>query len=300
MRGELLVTERLYGALLHLYPKEFRAAYGRQMRLTFRDACRVAYGRNGARGLLALWLPTLLDLFKSALEERVRQGELTMSKERLMTLAGTLSIIVGLLWVLASIGEFVLLVGLGSPDSFWDVFWVFPVLLSFILMIPAFILTRQRHQESAGGIGRLGLTLNVAGCVGMFNFILVSFVMGAFGIEQHTWPNYVIAACVLTLMSGHVLFGIDALRNKLLPRWNVMPLLVGLPTMLLIGPSLLIDGSTPNHFELTLITTFLRFSLTGVCWILLGIALMDQNRSHSQQQRSDARLSPGATNAAGL
>ncbi len=43
MRGGLLVSERLYGALLYLYPEKFRAAYGQQMRLTFRDACRVAY-----------------------------------------------------------------------------------------------------------------------------------------------------------------------------------------------------------------------------------------------------------------
>jgi hypothetical protein len=38
--------------------------------------------------MLALWLPTLLDLFKSALEQRARQGEITMSKERLMASAG--------------------------------------------------------------------------------------------------------------------------------------------------------------------------------------------------------------------
>lgn len=28
MRGELSVSEQLYGALLYLYPKNFRAAYG--------------------------------------------------------------------------------------------------------------------------------------------------------------------------------------------------------------------------------------------------------------------------------
>ena len=189
MRFERKLSERLYAALLYLYPKRFRAAYGHQMRLTFRDACRVAYSRGGANGLLALWLPTLLDLFKSALEERARQGEITMSKERWMTLAGPLTIIIGLLWVLASIGEFVLLVGLGSPDSFWDVFWLFPVALSFILMIPAFIGTRLRYQEAADGIGRLGLALSVAGCLGMCIFLLVGFVLGTFGIEQHTWAN---------------------------------------------------------------------------------------------------------------
>jgi hypothetical protein len=276
MPGRQRFSESLYQVLLYLYPKEFRAAYGKQMRLTFRDACRVAYHRNGAGGLLALWLPTLFDLLKSALEERARQGEIMMSKERLMTLAGPLTIIVGMLWVLASIGEFVLLVGLGSPDSFWDVFWLFPVSLSFLLMIPTFIGTRLRYIQSVGSLGRLGLTLSVAGCVGMCIFLLVGFVLGAFGIEQETWPNYVIAACFLTLMIGHLLFGIDALRNRLLPRWNVMPLLVGLPSILLIVPDLLIDRSTPHQFELTLITTFLRFSLTGACWVLLGIARMDQ------------------------
>jgi len=74
MRGARLLSERLYGALLYLYPKKFRAAYGQQMHLTFRDACWVAYRRNGAGGLVVLWLPTLLDLFKSALEEQVRRG----------------------------------------------------------------------------------------------------------------------------------------------------------------------------------------------------------------------------------
>jgi hypothetical protein len=280
LQGKHQLSERLYGVLLHMYPKEFRDAYGQQMRLTFRDACRVAYHRNGAGGLLALWVPTLLDLLKSALEQRAHQGEITVSKERLMTLAGPLTILVGLLWVLASVGEFVLLVGLGSPDTFWDIFWFFPIALSFMLMIPAFIGTRLRYSGVSGGIGRLGLILSVAGCGGMCLFALVLFLMGVLmpHIEQDMWPDYGLAACFFSVMIGHVLFGIDALRYKLLPRWNVMPLLVGLPTILLIGPSLLIDGSTPNQFELTLITTFLRFALTGACWVLMGIALMDHRR----------------------
>ena len=33
MRGELSISERLYAALLTLYPRQFRAAYGQQMRM---------------------------------------------------------------------------------------------------------------------------------------------------------------------------------------------------------------------------------------------------------------------------
>jgi hypothetical protein len=276
-----MLPERLYMVLLNLYPQEFRAIYGQQMRLTFRDACQAAYRQNGMRSLFVLWLPTLFDLFKSALEERARQGEMMMSKERSMTLAGPLTIIIGLLWMLASIGELVLLVRPSYVDTFWDVFWFFPVSVSFILMIPTFILIRRRYHEAASGIGKLGLTLNIVGCVGMIVFLFVGSILGAFGIEQETWPNYVIAVCFLTPMIGHVLFGIDALTNKLLPRWNVTPLLVGLPSILLIIPDLLIDRSTPHQFELTLITTSLRFALTGLCWVLMGMAMMDQ-RQESQ------------------
>ena len=87
MQGKHWMFGTAYAALLILYPRQFRAAFGQQMRLAFRDACQAAYSRNGAVGLLALWLPTLLDLLKSALEERALEGEIAMSKERLMALA---------------------------------------------------------------------------------------------------------------------------------------------------------------------------------------------------------------------
>ena len=162
MRGELLVSERLYGALLYLYPKKFRAAYGQQMRLTFRDACRVAYHRNGAGALLALWLPTLLDLLKSALEERARQGEITMSKVRLIAWAGPLTIVVGALWLVASMGDFAFQTGLFSDEAFLG-FVAIPFFLSFVPLLFALIGTRLRFHPSAGVLGRLGLALSVAG-----------------------------------------------------------------------------------------------------------------------------------------
>jgi hypothetical protein len=280
MRGELLISERLYRALLYLYPKKFRAVYSQQMRLTFRDACRVAYRQNGAGGLLALWLPTLLDLFTSALEEWARQGANKMSKARLIALAGPLTILVGSVWVVASIGEVVLLVRPSYVDTFWDHFWFFPFFFSFVPMLFALIGTRLRFQESAGVPGRLGLVLSVAGCTGMIVFVLASTLLGAVApeVEQGRWADYVLAACMLSLMIGYMLFGVDALRYRLLFRWNLLPLLVGLPTMLLIVPTLIIESNQPRDFQLVLTTTFLRFALSGVCWVLLGVAMMDQRQ----------------------
>jgi hypothetical protein len=277
VRGAILVSGWLYRALLHLYPQEFRLAYSRQMRLTFGDACRAAYARYGVAGLAGFWLPTLLDLFKSALEERARGGEIGMSKERWITLAGPLTILVGSLWLAASIGEMAILVEPANADTFWDVFWIFPVLLSFIPLLFALIGTRLRFYPSAGLPGRLGLALSAAGCAGLLGFVLMSILLGVIApeVEQVTWPDYVIAACFLILMLGYILFGVDALRYKLLPRWNLLPILLGAAVVFRIAPDWL--GLSSYH-PLLLAFYALHFALTGACWVLLGIALLERSQ----------------------
>jgi hypothetical protein len=276
MRGELLVSERLYRALLYLYPKRFRAAYGRQMRLTFRDACRAAYARNGAGGLLALWLPTLLDLFKSALEERARQGAITMSKARLIALAGPLTILVGSLWVVLSIGDLILRAGLDNAETF-VVFWSIPFFLSFVPMLFALIGTRLRFQQSAGVLGRLGLALSVVGCAGVIVSVPAHLMLSGVApeVEQRSWVNYAAVVCLLSIRIGYILFGFDALRYRLLPRWNLSPLLVGSTVVL----SLPFDWfGVPAFLPVQWATPFLHFAITGACWVLLGIAMMEQRR----------------------
>jgi hypothetical protein len=46
-------------------------------------------------------------------------------------------------------------------------------------------------------------------------------------VEQVSWVNCTAWVGSQCLMIGYVLFGIDALRHRLLPRWNVLPLLLG-------------------------------------------------------------------------
>ena len=150
MPGRLRFSERLYGALLHLYPKNFRAAYSQQMRLTFRDACRAAYHQNGMGGLLALWFPTLIDLFKSALEERARQVEIIMPKERLIALDGPLTLLVGAVWLVPYIGDLVLRTGPARPERFWDMFlviWSLAFFVSFVALLFALMGTRGGNRS---------------------------------------------------------------------------------------------------------------------------------------------------------
>ena len=280
MQGKHPMSERLYAALLILYPKKFRAAYGQQMRLTFRDACRVAYHRNGSGGLLALWLPTLLDLFKSALEERARQGEITMSKERLIALAGPLSILVGVVWLVPAIVDFALRSALPRTERFWDLFlslWSFAFFLSFVPLLFALIGTRLRFHASAGPLGRLGLALSVAGCAGLTASLLAYLLLSRAAPEvgQGPWVGYAAWLCLLSIWTGYILFGVDALRYRLLPRWNLLPLLLGSTVVLSFGFEWF---GVPALLPLQWATPSLQFGTTGACWVLLGIAMMDQRR----------------------
>lgn len=282
MRGELWVSDRFYAALLYLYPRQFRAAYGEQMRQTFCDACRAAYRRGGAGELAALWLPTLLDLIKSALEERAQHGEITMPKTRLIALAGPLTILVGAIWLMEIIGDFLLRFGQVGGETFWDVFlviWSFAYLLSFIPLLFALMGIRLRFRRSASILGRLGLTLSVMGGAGVIISMLARLVLDTVAPEPEVgavpWVGYAAVLSFWSIWIGYILFGADAARYKLLPRWNLLPGLLGATIILSFGfewfgvpPVMPLQWASPTLF----------ISINGAILVLLGISIMNQTR----------------------
>jgi hypothetical protein len=276
MRAGLRVSDRLYAALLHLYPRPFHAAYAQPMRLTFQDACRAAFRRGGVGGLLALWLPTLLDLLRSALAEWARQGELTMLRERLMAWAGPLTILVGALWLLTASGDLAFQTGLLTDEALLGLV-ILPFFLSFVPLLFAVLGTRLRFSPGASRLGRLGLGLSVIGSVGVILAVPLSALSGgaAPAVAAQSWVSYATVVCLLSLRVGYLLFGVDALRTRPLPRWNPLPLLLGLTVVL----SLPFEWfGVPALVPVPWASPFLHFALSGACWVLLGLALMSPQR----------------------
>jgi putative ABC transport system permease protein len=62
-------SERVYAALLRLFPRAFRSDFGQDMRDLFRDHLREARKRHGGVGVLLLWLRTIPDLLFTGLFE---------------------------------------------------------------------------------------------------------------------------------------------------------------------------------------------------------------------------------------
>ena len=146
-------------------------------------------------------------------------------------------------------------------------------------MLFALIGTRLRFHQSAGVLGRLGLALSVAGCAGVIVSVLAHLLLSGVApeVEQRPWVNYAAVVCFLSIRIGYILFGVDALRYRLLPRWNLLPLLVGSTVVL----SLPFDWfGVPAFLPSQWATPFLHFAITGACWVLLGIAMMDQRQGH--------------------
>jgi hypothetical protein len=67
------MSERVYSGLLRLYPAPFRARYGDEMVVLFRDQLRDAHAGHGTGGLAATWTRTLIDLASSAVGEHLRR-----------------------------------------------------------------------------------------------------------------------------------------------------------------------------------------------------------------------------------
>jgi len=98
-------AEDIYRLLLRAYPPEFRAKYGREMVLLFRDQCRESDVRN-----LGFWARVLGDVARSALALRAeawctRGGESTRTIEVIMKLAAMLTVLVGVLGILNAMVE---------------------------------------------------------------------------------------------------------------------------------------------------------------------------------------------------
>jgi putative ABC transport system permease protein len=71
MRRGASIGERLYRAILRLYPREFRERFGREMTVAFRDG-RGDARRSGARAVASFWSRIAADAFLHAPEEHIQ------------------------------------------------------------------------------------------------------------------------------------------------------------------------------------------------------------------------------------
>jgi hypothetical protein len=264
-----------YRLLLAFYPTHFRREYGSHMAQVFRDNCRRSYRQSGPPGMLALWALTLFDWFKSVIEEQLNR-ETNMIRAKWIRSSG---------WGLM-VGPFALFAGLGDPvqyRSLLDNLFGMPadhrrlnayrfvsetvptflILVGLSLILFGFWGLSSHYRQKVGRFGRLCLRLLVINA----GVTAAGGVLSLTGTEMW-WITFILGFFATYILLGA--FGIAALKDRPLPRWNTLPLVTGIifSGIVVIG---LISGwdENPNFLSITM-----AFSLLGS--VLIGYVLQSE------------------------
>lgn len=248
----LALIDRLYRALLRLYPRAFREEFGSEMAQVFRDDCRRVQSEQGVLGVLGLLLLVVGDLTTTAFEEHLSlEGH--MSRHQFIRVAGAAALLGGLL----NLYSF-----LTHPQGLERA----AVPLSVVGMIVGIVGLHALLWRREGRLGLLGFGLVGAGLALGF----IGMAGSALGILD---PNPLAPiintgehAGLVFIGAGLLLWGIVTLRAQALGRWSLLPLAMGLLSLtgiVFLVPSaftVLEDSLVPHVFAMT--------------WILLGYALL--------------------------
>jgi len=219
--NSLSVSVRIYRALLVVYPKKFREHYETQMVQVFRDSFREAYHHNGIPGVIDLWLHTFADLLITAVIERLMERSQYMFSPKVTLWGGVAGLFSGMLWMMTGLAPLS-----GAPT----------MVLALVLGLGGLVSLYSRQSGQGGKLGLAGFVLGLLGSGTAIVFLLYwSFTFGRLSPSTiRTDPELaapgilLLALAMMTAGMGPALLGIASLRAKTLPRWQGLPLGLGL------------------------------------------------------------------------
>jgi hypothetical protein len=239
-------SERVYRALIRLYPQEVRRRYAEEMVLYFGDLCREAWRSGGPMALALLWARTLPDLIFSALKER---GALLPSnaylplEPRVVARWGALCALVGgLLGVAYHLISYLLFLALDAlkGEFYWDdrftmfftnSLWLGALALSSLGLLGLYgaVVGRSERPGLLAGAGAVFSTISAALWVATCGYAAIGLLASGsalFAPFEWLWNTgtFVIPVAMLLWFVGFLLLGIAAFRRPLPVRLRVLPL----------------------------------------------------------------------------
>jgi hypothetical protein len=145
LESAFLWSDRLYAALLSLYPFEFRLRFGKEMALLFRDCCRNQMQKRGLRGLAGVWLRAVLDLATSIPREQGRACQRNDLPARAASLIDSVVILTIIGFHLLIAGILVAICVPRSSENFLLVSGVSSIALGVMGVMCSVMLSRNRR-----------------------------------------------------------------------------------------------------------------------------------------------------------
>jgi hypothetical protein len=262
----------IYKLLLFAYPSGFQQEYSSHMMQVFGDCCLRAVNERGLPGILQLWTLTILDFFSSIIEQYMHK-ETQMNKSKFIRLSG---------WAL-TLGGFFFLIGLvssnydvgyfdpiGGGDAIYEYGAIIGLLTGNLFFVIGMLGMFLRYSDEVSSIGKASLIVGVISSV----VSLAGGVGMLFGSDDW-WPVW--AYSFVLMFASLLVFGIVALRDKPLPRWNALPIFVGIWLPLLFLVSEIYERITGDWLEIDNIAGFLIFLAVAIGLGLLGYTLQDDS-----------------------
>ena len=240
----------LYDTLLAAYPTRFRHAYGPHMAQVFRDCLLRSYRQAGLPGVLNLWTLTLIDYIKSVVGEHIQRG-IHMSKSTFIRMSGW-SLVLGAItymvaWLISirDVPEYNPNNFLSRPiDLYLEYATAILLPVTFLLLLVGMIGLYLRYRDDANSFGKFGLIVGVLGGLISLGAAIPLFSDG----PEWSWTAWMVGTLLYFL--GLVVFGIAAVRDKLLPRWNALPILTGIWIPILFIVTFQMSGEATDYISL--------------------------------------------------
>ena len=255
----IALSERVYRALLILYPADYRSEYGLSMVQVFRDVCRETYRDQGLAGIALWWCSTLLDLTLTAFEQR-RKVRFAMSKSTLIQLTGILLILGGICGAFAAVSQL-------QPSSHYTYYGIYQFAL--FLLAPCYLLIgigsfglALRYLDNLSRGGRRALIISGIGALLMMLGLAFSQIYPASAV---TW--LLLLAGFLVYTAGTLAFGLIHLWTPILPVFKALPLITGL------GPLLLLFSVFRTDVNNTDLGAFALLIIFAAAWAMIGLAV---------------------------
>lgn len=244
----LAVAERLYGALLALYPEAFRRRYASEMRGDFRELSREGLEEGGGTELARVWTAAFSDLALTALEERgsmlARNGYLPVAPGTVARWGALSALMGGILGVAFFLSRYILYAASDSPPVslgpfarfFTDSLLLCALPLSSLGLFGLYgaLVARSRQARpslaSFAGAGAVFSTASALLWLPMCGYAIAGQLSwGSALLAPFEWLWYTGAVvgplAVLFWFLGLLLLGMAAARQRRLPgRLRVLPL----------------------------------------------------------------------------
>jgi hypothetical protein len=270
--------ERVYRALLRLYPAAFRARFGDELVQLAGDVLRDAGAGRAGRGLVRTWLGLVVDVAITAPAEHLEQRRLAHSLSR------PASGVTKALGLLGIVGGAFLLAGI-IPNLPW--FWVIfnlrlvPFEAGAIAVILAVHALQARRSRWASLVVAVPAILANA-----WHMVMTILFVGRPQPplpDPEFRPTYALAA--MSMWFANVAFGLVALRLGVVTRWGSLALTVGS----VLAASGFLGLETSPLADLVPALSWIGIVLVGVGWILLGIAVATRRRPRPETATAASR-----------